>query len=416
MNDARASLARDDDAGRRSGGTADRPRRHAATQRAAPVPRLGQLDRRLRRDPVLGRGRDHARRRLAGDAACGTSTASRPTCRAGRSSASRSSRRPSGTAAWLARPARLSAARTRLAEPSVALDTLRPCPTPPVRRVQPWRRVLVRRPPSSPWPPGPSRTPPCTRWPTPCVADAGEILAANAADVAAAEAGGTPAHLVDRLRLDGSRVEAMAQGLRDVAGLPDPVGEVVRGSTLANGLQLRQVRVPFGVVGIIYEARPNVTADAAGICLKSGNAVLLRGSSSARRSNAAIVGVAARRRPPPSGLPGRRRPAGAGGEPRLGQGADARPRPGRRADPARRRRPDPLGGRGVDGAGDRDRRRQLPRLRRRRGRPRHGRADRAQRQDPPHLGVQRRRVAAGAPGRGAASSCRASSAPCRTPG
>ncbi len=81
----------------------------------------------------------------------------------------------------------------------------------------------------------------------------------------------------------------MAQGLRDVAGLPDPVGEVVRGSTLANGLELRQVRVPFGVVGMIYEARPNVTADAAGICLKSGNAVLLRGSSSARSSNAAIV-------------------------------------------------------------------------------------------------------------------------------
>ena len=81
----------------------------------------------------------------------------------------------------------------------------------------------------------------------------------------------------------------MAQGLRDVAGLPDPVGEVLRGSTLANGLELRQVRVPFGVVGMIYEARPNVTADAAGICLKAGNAVLLRGSSSARSSNAAIV-------------------------------------------------------------------------------------------------------------------------------
>ena len=119
--------------------------------------------------------------------------------------------------------------------------------------------------------------------------DSALILDANAEDVRAAEAGGTPAHMVDRLRLDASRVEGMAQGLRDVAGLPDPVGEVVRGSTLANGLQLRQVRVPFGVVGIIYEARPNVTADAAGICLKSGNAVLLRGSSSARRSNEAIV-------------------------------------------------------------------------------------------------------------------------------
>ena len=117
------------------------------------------------------------------------------------------------------------------------------------------------------------------------------VLAANAEDVERAEAAGTPAGVVDRLRLTAERLEAMAQGLRDVAGLPDPVGEVVRGSTLANGLELRQVRVPFGVVGMIYEARPNVTADAAGICLKSGNAVLLRGSSSARSSNAAVVEV-----------------------------------------------------------------------------------------------------------------------------
>lgn len=117
------------------------------------------------------------------------------------------------------------------------------------------------------------------------------VLAANAEDVAAAEAAGTPGHLIDRLRLDEGRVAGMAQGLREVAGLPDPVGEVKRGSTLANGLELRQVSVPFGVVGIIYEARPNVTADAAGICLKSGNAVLLRGSSSALRSNSAVVEV-----------------------------------------------------------------------------------------------------------------------------
>ena len=119
--------------------------------------------------------------------------------------------------------------------------------------------------------------------------DAEAILAANAEDVEAAHRAGTAEHLVDRLCLDRGRLEAMAQGLRDVAALPDPVGEVVRGSTLANGLRLRQVRVPFGVVGIVYEARPNVTADAAGICLKSGNAVLLRGSSSARRSNTAVV-------------------------------------------------------------------------------------------------------------------------------
>jgi glutamate-5-semialdehyde dehydrogenase len=120
---------------------------------------------------------------------------------------------------------------------------------------------------------------------------ADELLTANGDDVARALADGAPANIIDRLRLTPERLEAMAQGLRDVAGLPDPVGEVVRGSILPNGLELRQLRVPFGVVGMIYEARPNVTADAAGICLKSGNAVLLRGSSSARSSNAAIVTV-----------------------------------------------------------------------------------------------------------------------------
>jgi glutamate-5-semialdehyde dehydrogenase len=119
--------------------------------------------------------------------------------------------------------------------------------------------------------------------------DADGLLAANAEDVARAEAGGTPAAVVDRLRLTPERLADMADGLRQVAALPDPVGEVVRGGVLANGLELRQVRVPFGVVGIIYEARPNVTADAAGLCLKSGTAVLLRGSSSAESSNAALV-------------------------------------------------------------------------------------------------------------------------------
>src|SRR5213079_3455953 len=102
---------------------------------------------------------------------------------------------------------------------------------------------------------------------------------------------GTAAALVDRLSLTADRIAGMADGLRQTAALPDPVGEVVRGSTLPNGLELRQVRVPFGVVGMVYEARPNVTADAAGICLKSGNAVLLRGSSSAVHSNTAIVEV-----------------------------------------------------------------------------------------------------------------------------
>jgi glutamate-5-semialdehyde dehydrogenase len=121
------------------------------------------------------------------------------------------------------------------------------------------------------------------------LAAAPAILSANAEDCGRAEAGGTPPAIIDRLRLDDGRIAVMAQGLRDVAGLPDPVGEVVRGSTLPNGLELRQVRVPFGVVGIIYEARPNVTADGAGLALKSGNAVLLRGSSSAKASNTAIV-------------------------------------------------------------------------------------------------------------------------------
>ncbi|HXH78290.1 glutamate-5-semialdehyde dehydrogenase [Nocardioides sp.] len=128
------------------------------------------------------------------------------------------------------------------------------------------------------------------------------ILAANAEDVTRAEDHGTASNIVDRLRLTDERLAAMADGLRDVAGLPDPVGEVVRGSVLANGLELRQLRVPFGVVAMIYEARPNVTADAAGICLKSGNAVLLRGSSSARSSNAAIV-TALRSALVASGLP-----------------------------------------------------------------------------------------------------------------
>ena len=115
------------------------------------------------------------------------------------------------------------------------------------------------------------------------------VLAANAEDVAAARTQGTAESLIDRLALNPSRLKGMADGLRSLAGLPDPVGDVVRGWTNPNGVRVRQVRVPFGVVGIIYEARPNVTADAAGICLKSGNAVLLRGSSSALRSNQAVV-------------------------------------------------------------------------------------------------------------------------------
>lgn len=120
-------------------------------------------------------------------------------------------------------------------------------------------------------------------------ASEGRLLQANAADVEAARAAGTPESIVDRLALTPARIDGMVQGLRDLAALPDPVGDVVRGWKLPNGVSVRQVRVPFGVVGIIYEARPNVTADAAGICLKSGNAALLRGSSSALNSNRVTV-------------------------------------------------------------------------------------------------------------------------------
>jgi glutamate-5-semialdehyde dehydrogenase len=121
------------------------------------------------------------------------------------------------------------------------------------------------------------------------VADSAQILAANAQDTARAREAGTDPGVVDRLTLTGERIASIAGALRKITALADPVGEVVRGSVLPNGIELRQVRVPLGVVGIIYEARPNVTVDAAGLCLKSGNAVLLRGSSSARSSNTALA-------------------------------------------------------------------------------------------------------------------------------
>ena len=118
-----------------------------------------------------------------------------------------------------------------------------------------------------------------------------EILAANALDVAAAKSADSTGQYLDRLTLTSSRITSMAHGLRQVASLADPIGEVIRDNTMPNGLNIRQVRVPFGVVGMIYEARPNVTVDAAGITLKAGSAVLLRGSSSAAKSNAILVEV-----------------------------------------------------------------------------------------------------------------------------
>jgi glutamate-5-semialdehyde dehydrogenase len=116
-----------------------------------------------------------------------------------------------------------------------------------------------------------------------------DILAANQSDIEAAERDGATPTELDRLRLSEARIAAMAESLRQVALLPDPVGEIVEGSVRPNGLRVERVRVPLGVVGIIYENRPNVTSDAAGLCLKAGNATMLRGSSSAVHSNVAIV-------------------------------------------------------------------------------------------------------------------------------
>jgi len=123
------------------------------------------------------------------------------------------------------------------------------------------------------------------------VAQSPRIVEANQRDVERATTQGTSAALIDRLTLTPARIADIAEAMRALADLPDPVGEIVRGYTLPNGLQLRQLRVPFGVVAMIYEARPNVTVDAAGLCLKSGNAALLRGSSSAAESNEVLISV-----------------------------------------------------------------------------------------------------------------------------
>lgn len=120
-----------------------------------------------------------------------------------------------------------------------------------------------------------------------------EILAANERDMTAAAAKGMKSSMLDRLKLTAERISGMADGLRQVAGLADPVGNVVDGKTLPNGLHITKIRVPLGVIGIIYEARPNVTADAAGLCLKSGNAVILKGGSEAMESNKTVAAILA---------------------------------------------------------------------------------------------------------------------------
>jgi glutamate-5-semialdehyde dehydrogenase len=120
-----------------------------------------------------------------------------------------------------------------------------------------------------------------------------EVLAANARDLEAGREEGLSAALLDRLSLDRARIGAIAEGTRKIASLPDPVGEVIDGFRLPNGLDVRKVRVPLGVIAVVYEARPNVTIDAAALCVKSGNSVVLRGSSSAAHSNAVLAGIAA---------------------------------------------------------------------------------------------------------------------------
>ncbi|WP_440445886.1 glutamate-5-semialdehyde dehydrogenase [Phascolarctobacterium succinatutens] len=120
-----------------------------------------------------------------------------------------------------------------------------------------------------------------------------EILAANELDMTAAAAKGMKSSMLDRLKLTAERISGMADGLRQVAGLADPVGNVIDGKTLPNGLHITKIRVPLGVIGIIYEARPNVTADAAGLCLKSGNAVILKGGSEAMESNKTVAAILA---------------------------------------------------------------------------------------------------------------------------
>src|SRR3989442_8925102 len=120
-----------------------------------------------------------------------------------------------------------------------------------------------------------------------------QILLANEADMTAGEQDGMDGALLDRLRLDEARISAIAGAVRQIVALPDPVGELVEGRRLPNGLDIRKVRVPLGVVAVVYEARPNVTIDAAALCLKAGNAVVLRGSSAAQHSNAALAQLAA---------------------------------------------------------------------------------------------------------------------------
>ena len=255
-----------------------------------------------------------------------------------------------------------------------------------------------------------------------------DVLAANEADLADERAAALTAALRDRLALDEARVAAMADGVGEIVALPDPVGEQIEARTLASGIELQRVRVPLGVVAVVYEARPNVTIDCAALTIKSGNAIVLRGSSYAERSNGALAAIV-RAGLAEAGLPedavvmlSRRRarePARAGDPGR----AD------RPADPARRGGAEGRPQGGGDGAGDLRRRRQLPRLRPRRRRSGDGAKDRLRRQGRPPGRLQRSRDAArqrrrrpGLPARDPSPTCMppasswsATSAPARPP-
>ena len=236
---------------------------------------------------------------------------------------------------------------------------------------------------------------------------AAEIQASNDADLEAAEAGGMAAGPLDRLRLTDARLAGMANGLRTVAGLADPVGEVLDGWTRPNGLQITRVRVPLGVIAIIYENRPNVTSDAAGLCIKAGNAALLRGSSTALRSNIAVASVL-RDALAKHGLPEDARDPRRGHRLRDGDRGDAAHRLRRLPDPAWRAVVDPEHPGERDRSGDHRRRRQLSRLRRRVRRSRRSGEDRRERQDATAERLQRGGVAGRARRRRRRASSRAS--------
>ena len=245
-----------------------------------------------------------------------------------------------------------------------------------------------------------------------------EILEANARDMEAGEDAGLHAGLLDRLKLTEERLAGIASDVRSIVALPDPVGETIGGHRLENGLDVRRVRVPLGVVAVVYEARPNVTVDCSALCLKSGNAIVLRGSSTAAQSNAVLAQVAS------TAARGAGVPDGAIS---IVNGGD---RDELRADrdAGRRGRPDhPARGRGAEGgaegarhgAGDVRRGGQLPRVRGRLGGPRRRRGDHGERQGPAPVGLQRRGDAARArrrrgrvPARGRCPSCASRASSC----